>query len=148
MFCFWHAINPPDRATQIENIDLTLEEAAHEVLDRSVGTRIGESLRPFNQEWSHRTLRRGAIVLIVSDGWERGSAARLQQEIRYLRYRCHRVIWLIPLLSEQTYQPLVEGITAALPYIDDFLPCHNLKSLEELGQVLAGLVIDIQANIE
>jgi uncharacterized protein len=75
----------------------------------------------------------------VSDGWERGSAALLQQEMRYLRYRCHRIIWLNPLLGEQTYQPLVEGMNAALPYIDDFLPCHNLKSLEELGQVLAGL---------
>lgn len=124
---------------KLKNIDLALEEAAHEVLDWSGGTRIGESLRTFNHEWSRRALRRGAIVLIVSDGWERGIAALLQQEMRYLRYRCHRIIWLNPLLGEQTYQPLVEGMNAALPYIDDFLPCHNLKSLEELGQVLAGL---------
>ena len=82
-------------------------------------------------------LRRGAIVLIISDGWERGDVATLRQEMGYLQHRCHRLIWLNPLLGQAIYEPLVEGMAAALPFIDDFLPIHNLQSLEELGEHLA-----------
>jgi len=124
---------------KLKNIDRAVTEAAHEVVDWSGGTRIGESLRIFNQQWSRRVLRRGAIVLIVSDGWERGDVSVLRQEMRYLQHRSHRLIWLNPLLGLQTYQPLVEGMAAALPYIDDFLPIHNLQSLTELSQHLGSL---------
>ncbi|HUM72096.1 MAG TPA: VWA domain-containing protein, partial [Chloroflexota bacterium] len=103
------------------------------------GTRIGESLRTFNRQWSRRVLRRGAIVLIVSDGWERGNVSMLRQEMAYLQRRSHRLIWLNPLLGQATYQPLVEGMAAALPYIDDFLPVHNLQSLTELSHHLGRL---------
>ncbi len=121
---------------KLKNIDRAIDEAAREVVDWSGGTRIGESLRIFNRRWSRRVLRRGAVVLIVSDGWERGDVSVLKQEMRYLQHRCHRLIWLNPLLGKQTYQPLVEGMAAALPYIDDFLPVHNLQSLRELSEHL------------
>lgn len=124
---------------KLKNIDRAVTEAARDVVDWSGGTRIGESLRTFNRQWSRRVLRRGAIVLIVSDGWERGDVSVLRQEMRALQRRSHRLIWLNPLLGRQTYQPLVEGMAAALPFIDDFLPIHNLQSLTELSRHLARL---------
>ncbi len=124
---------------RIRNIDRALEEAAREIVDWSGGTRIGECLGVFNRRWGRRVLRRGAVVLIVSDGWERGDVSRLRRELRHLRHRCHRLIWLNPHLGQAGYQPLVEGMAAALPLIDDFLPIHNLSSLTTLAEVLAAL---------
>lgn len=124
---------------RLKNIDRAIDEAGRGVIDWSGGTRIGESLQAFNQQWSRRVLRRGAIVLVVSDGWERGDVSLLRREMRYLQHRCHRLIWLNPLLGRPGYQPLVEGMAAALPYVDDFLPVHNLQSLAALSQHLGSL---------
>jgi uncharacterized protein len=124
---------------KLKNIDLAIEEASTEVLDWAGGTRIGDSLRTFNLQWGRRVLRRGAVVLLISDGWDRGDAETLKREMRYLQHRCYRLIWLNPLLANESYQPLVEGMSAALPFIHHFLPCHNLQSLEELGHTLATL---------
>lgn len=124
---------------KVKNIDLAIDEASHHVVDWSGGTRIGQSLSLFNHEWSRRVLRRGALVLIISDGWERGDVSQLQQEMRYLQHRCHRLIWLNPLLGQAHYQPHVAGMAAALPYIDDFLPIHNLQSLTALAEHLRAL---------
>lgn len=124
---------------KLKNIDRAIEEAAHNVIDWSGGTRIAESLHLFNRHWSSRVLKRGAIVLIVSDGWERGDVSQLRAEMRYLQLRCHRLIWLNPLLGQATYQARVEGMSAAQPYIDDFLPCHNLQSLAAFSNHLAQL---------
>lgn len=121
---------------KIKNIDTAVDQAAREVNDWSGGTRIGESLHIFNHLWSRRVLRRGAVVIIISDGWERGDPSQLKREMRYLQHRSHRLIWLNPLAGHQTYQPKVEGMMTALPYIDDFLPIHNLQSLEELAEHL------------
>ncbi len=84
-------------------------------------------------------LRRGAVVLIVSDGWERGDVSQLRREMRYLQHRCHRLIWLNPHLGYTGYEPLVEGMAAALPHIDDFLPIHNLQTLQALADRLGSL---------
>ena len=124
---------------KLKNIDHALQEASQEVLDWSGGTRIGDNLGTFNRQWSRRVLRRGAVVLIVSDGWERGDATRLAAEMRYLRHRCHRLIWLNPLAGHRAYQPRVAGMAAALPFVDDFLPIHNLDSLEQLADHLRSL---------
>jgi uncharacterized protein with von Willebrand factor type A (vWA) domain len=124
---------------RIRNIDRAFDEASREILDWSGGTRIGDCLGAFNREWGRRVLRRGAIVLIVSDGWERGEVSILRREIRHLHQRCHRLLWLNPHLGQAGYQPLVEGMAAALPFIDDFLPVHNLQSLRELAEQLAAL---------
>ncbi|MGB6855162.1 MAG: VWA domain-containing protein [Thermoanaerobaculia bacterium] len=124
---------------RLRNIDRALDEASEEVVDWSGGTRIGDCLGAFNREWSRRVLRRGAVVLIVSDGWERGDVSQLRREMRYLQHRCHRLIWLNPHLGHSDYEPLVEGMAAALPHIDDFLPIHNMQSLQALADRLGSL---------
>jgi uncharacterized protein with von Willebrand factor type A (vWA) domain len=124
---------------RMKDIDVALAELAGTVIDWSGGTRIGESLQTFNRVWSRRVLRRGAIVLIISDGWERGDAETLRLAVRYLQHRCYRLIWLNPLLGNPAYQVRVEGLSAAIPFIDDFLPIHNLQSLAALSEHLAAL---------
>ncbi|MCP3956595.1 MAG: VWA domain-containing protein [bacterium] len=123
----------------IKNVDLAIDEASREVSDWAGGTRIGECLGAFNRRWARRVLRRGAVVLIVSDGWERGDTGRLAAEIRFLHHRCHRLIWLNPLAGKRAYRPRVGGMSAALPFVDDFLPVHDLHSLEQLARHLQAL---------
>ncbi len=124
---------------RVRNVDIAVEQAAREILDWSGGTRIGRSLAAFNRHWGRRLLRRGAVVIVISDGWERGDVSELAREMRYLGHRCHRLIWLNPHLGHPEYQPRVEGMAAALPFIDDFLPVHNLRSLEDLAAALDSL---------
>jgi len=124
---------------KLRNIDQAIDQASREVVDWAGGTRIGESLRVFNRHWSRRVLGRGAVALLISDGWEQGDPALLATEIHRLQRRCHRLIWLNPLLGRETYQPRVGGMQAVLPHIDDFLPIHNFQSLEALAQRLGAL---------
>lgn len=121
------------------NVERALHDVSHSVHDWSGGTRIGEALRTFNVRWGRRVLNRGAVVLLISDGWDRGEPELLGQEVARLQRTCHRLIWLNPLLGSQRYEPLTRGLQAALPYVDDFLPVHNLASLEELAEHLAQL---------
>ncbi len=113
-----------------------LASVSRSVPDWSGGTRIGESLKAFNFRWSRRVLSGGAIVLLVSDGWDRGDSELLASEMARLQRSCHRLIWLNPLLGSPDYEPLTRGIRAALPFVDDFLPIHNLASLEDLSRRL------------
>ena len=96
-------------------------------------------MKPFNYQWLRRVLRGQAVVMIISDGWDRGDPELLARETSRLQRSCHRLIWLNPLLGSPTYQPLTQGMKAAMPYIDDFLPVHNLNSLESLAQHLSSL---------
>lgn len=114
-------------------IDPAVTAIARAVPDWSGGTRIGEALETFNFRWARRVLSRGPIVLLISDGWDRGEPDLLRREVARLQRSCHRLIWLNPLLGSPGYQPLTRGIQAALPYVDDFLPVHNLVSLENLA---------------
>jgi uncharacterized protein with von Willebrand factor type A (vWA) domain len=109
---------------------------ARHVPDWGGGTRIGEAVRAFNVQWARRVVSRGAIVLLISDGWDRGDPALLGREMARLQRSCRRLIWLNPLLGAADYQPLTRGMQAALRYIDDFLPAHNLNSLEALAEHL------------
>ncbi|MGH9202231.1 MAG: VWA domain-containing protein, partial [Vicinamibacterales bacterium] len=109
------------------------------VPDWSGGTRIGEALKTFNFEWGRRVLGHGAVVLLISDGWDRGDIDMLSGEIARLQRSCHRLVWLNPLLGSPEYEPLTRGMQAALRFIDDFLPVHNLASLEELAEHLTRL---------
>jgi len=118
------------------DVDAALSKIAQQVSDWSGGTRIGEALRTFNTDWARRTLAHGAVAMIISDGWDRGDPEVLRNEIARLRRMCHRLVWLNPLLGSPDYQPLTRGMRAALPYIDDFLPVHNLESLEGLAEHL------------
>jgi|DewCreStandDraft_5_1066085.scaffolds.fasta_scaffold00674_20 uncharacterized protein with von Willebrand factor type A (vWA) domain len=119
--------------------DRALRAVAHTVPDWSGGTRIGEALKTFNFDWGRRVLGRGAVVLLISDGWDRGDIELLRAEMARLQRSCYRLIWLNPLLGSPQYEPLTRGMQAALPYIDDFLPVHNLASLEDLADHLARL---------
>ena len=109
------------------------------VQDWDGGTRIGATLKDFNFIWARRTLGSGAVVLVISDGWDTGDPELLAVEIARLRRSCRRLIWLNPNLGYETYEPLTRGIRDILPYIDDFLPVHNLQSLLDLQGVLASL---------
>jgi uncharacterized protein with von Willebrand factor type A (vWA) domain len=116
-----------------------LEEASRRVLDWSGGTRIGASLKAFNDEWGRRALTRGAVVLVVSDGWEREDAGAVAREMARLARQAYAVIWVNPLKGHPDYQPLAGGMRAALPYVDRFLSGHNLASLGELADVITGI---------
>jgi uncharacterized protein with von Willebrand factor type A (vWA) domain len=121
------------------DIDQAVREVARAVPDWSGGTRIGEALKTFNFDWGRRVLGRGAVALLISDGWDRGDADLLRMEMARLQRSCHRLIWLNPLLGSPEYEPLTRGMQTALPYIDDFLPIHNLASLEDLARRLSDL---------
>jgi uncharacterized protein with von Willebrand factor type A (vWA) domain len=124
---------------RLRNVDRAIEQAAREVVDWGGGTRIGASLRSFNRRWARRVLGRGAVVLVVSDGWEHGDAAPLAREVQALQRRSHRLIWLNPLAGREGYRPIAGGMAAAARHIDDLLPIHNLQSLEQLAERLAAL---------
>lgn len=124
---------------RVRNIDLAIEDAARQVVDWAGGTRIGESLGEFNRRWSRRVLRRGAVVVVLSDGLDRGDPALLAREMRHLAHRSHRIIWLNPHLGHAQYAPRAAGMAAALPYVDDFLSVRDLRSLETFAHTLARL---------
>lgn len=110
-----------------------------EMHDWGGGTRIGDALRTFNTTWARRVMRHGPVMLIVSDGWDRGDPELLGRELARVRRRCSRVIWLNPLLGSAGYEPLTRGMQVALAHIDDFMPAHNLASLEDLAAHLRRL---------
>ena len=116
-----------------------LTAVANRVRDWGGGTRIGEALRSFNLHYARRAMRHGPVVLIISDGWDRGDPEQLANELARVRRSCHRLVWLNPLLGSESYEPLTRGMRAALPFIDDFLPAHNLVSLEQLAEHLRSL---------
>jgi uncharacterized protein with von Willebrand factor type A (vWA) domain len=116
--------------------DRALANAARAVPDWAGGTRIGENLKAFNDVWGRRGTTRGAIVVIASDGWERGDPTLLAEQMKRLHLAAHRIVWTNPLAGGEGYRPLVAGMQAALPYVDDFLPGHNLRALETLAEVL------------
>lgn len=138
-FVFSTRLTRITRQLRERNLDRALREVSHAVPDWSGGTRIGEALRTFNFHWGRRVLGHGALTLVISDGWDCGDPAVLRDEIARLQRSSRRLIWLNPLLGSPDYEPLTRGIQTALPYIDDFLPVHNLASLEELAEHLGGL---------
>lgn len=116
--------------------DRALDRVSAAVADWSGGTRIGGSFREFNQRWARRVLRTSGIVIVISDGWDRGDPAIVGDETARLRRNCHRLIWLNPLAGSKDYRPLAAGMAAAYPHIDVFLPGHDLASLQALADIL------------
>jgi len=119
--------------------DLALRQASQRVQDWSGGTRLGECLRAFNDEWGVRGLARGAIVVIVSDGWDRGDPAVLGEQMQRLQRVTYDLIWVNPLKVSPGYAPLARGMAAALPYVDHFVEGHSLAAMEELANVISGV---------
>jgi uncharacterized protein with von Willebrand factor type A (vWA) domain len=117
--------------------DQALRHAAGAVKDISGGTRLGDTMKEFVDRWGQRGMARGAVVVILSDGWDRGDVNVLAEQMRRLQRLAYRVIWVNPLKNAPGYQPLAAGMAAALPHVDVFLSGHNFESLEELADAIA-----------
>ena len=116
--------------------DRAMRAASAAVPDWSGGTRLGTGLRAFNDEWGCRGMARGSIVVILSDGWDRGDPAEMSEQMQRLRRVANRVVWVNPLKASPGYAPLARGMAAALPHCDDFVEGHNLESLERLAELV------------
>jgi uncharacterized protein len=117
--------------------DQALRRAAGAVKDISGGTRLGDTIKGFVDRWGQRGMARGAVVVILSDGWDRGDVDVLAEQMQRLSRLAYKVIWVNPLKSAPGYQPLAAGMAAALPHVDVFLSGHNFESLEELAGAIA-----------
>ena len=117
--------------------DKALHRASERVVDWSGGTRLGECLRRFNDEWGVRGMARGSIVVILSDGWDRGNPDDLAEQMRRLHRVTHRLVWVNPLKSTPGYAPLARGMAAALPHVDRFVEGHSIAAMEELARVVS-----------
>ena len=142
-FVFGTRLTRTTRALRHKDPDLAVARVVQDVADWSGGTRITQSLQAFNRQWARRVLGGSATVLLISDGLEHGTpddprCEQLQFEMQRLHKSCRRLVWLNPLLRFDQFQPRASGIRAMLPHVDAFLPAHNLQSLQELAQVLAG----------
>jgi len=138
-FVFSTRLTRITRLLRHRDLDRALDLVSKGVHDFSGGTRIGDALGDFNRHWARRVLGHGAVVIIVSDGWDRGDPSHLSAELVHLRRSAHRLIWLNPLLGSEGYEPLTRGMVAALPHCDDFLTAHNVQALDDLGRLLASL---------
>ena len=136
VFVFGTRLTRITRELRVRDPDAALQGVAGKVVDWSGGTRIGASLRELNRRWVRRTIRSGAVVIIVSDGWERDDPAQLAREMATLRRSCRRLIWLDPLAGRPGFEPSTQGLRAALPYVDEFVACANIASLEHLAERL------------
>lgn len=135
-FVFATRLTRITRMLRHHDVDAALNRVAASVEDWSGGTRIGEAIETFNRRYARRVLSHGATVAIISDGWDRGDADHMRRAIAHLQRSCHRLIWMNPLMGAPGYEPLTLGLQAALPFVDDFLPAHNLANLEALGALL------------
>ncbi len=124
------------RAMRQRDADRAIVAAGRTVPDWSGGTRLGETLRTFLDRWGRRGLARGAVVVVFSDGWERGDAALLGEQMSRLHDLAHRVIWVNPHVGKDGYQPVQQGVVAALPHVDDFVAGHSLATFAELVEVV------------
>ncbi|HJU57371.1 MAG TPA: VWA domain-containing protein [Actinomycetota bacterium] len=137
VFCFGTRLTRITRSLRTKDPDRALHELGRLVEDWEGGTRIGVSLKELLDGWSQRTALRGSVAVICSDGLERGEPDLLREQMTRLRRLVHKIVWVNPLKGSPHYEPLARGMAAALPSIDEFLPGHNLESLEELSRALA-----------
>jgi uncharacterized protein len=137
VFCFGTRLTRVTRALSRSEPDDALRDVAASVVDWDGGTRIGASLKELLDRWSQHVAMRGAVVVLCSDGLERGDPALLAAQVARLARLAHRLIWVNPLKGSVRYQPLARGMAAALPHVDVFVAGHNLESLDALCEVLA-----------
>ncbi len=136
-FCFGTRLTRVTRQLEGADADAALGRAAAEVVDWDGGTRIGESLKRFLDEYGHSGLARGAVVVLCSDGLEVGDPELLAEQMARLHRLAYRVVWLNPLQEDPAYEPLARGMKAALPHVDHFASGHSLASLEDVGSALS-----------
>src|ERR671937_503486 len=135
-FVFATRLTRITRLLRSHDVEAALSRVMASVEDWSGGTRIGEAIETFNRRYARLVLSHGATVAIISDGWDRGDADQMRRAVAHLQRSCHRLIWMNPLMGAPGYEPLTLGLQAALPFVDDFLPAHNLANLEALGTLL------------
>jgi uncharacterized protein with von Willebrand factor type A (vWA) domain len=154
---FIHALKRMDRQTEIFFFSTDLSRATHQfaqgdftsgitqipgvISDWGGGTRIGHCLQLFNESFGTRQLSYRDIVMIFSDGWDRGEIDVLEGQMAILKRKAHKIIWLNPLMGTRDYEPICQGMSAALPYVDYFLPMGDLKDLRSISQTLKNLII-------
>jgi uncharacterized protein len=139
-FVFSTSLTRITHLIRTKDIANALEQISGSILGWSGGTNIGRSLQTFNRNFAPAIVTSRTIVVIISDGWDRGDVSLLERQMQDLKRRCKKVIWLNPLLASENYEPLCKGMQAALPYIDLFLSVHNLNSLVALGRTLQKMV--------
>jgi uncharacterized protein with von Willebrand factor type A (vWA) domain len=125
------------RALRHRDPDAALRSAGAAIPDWHGGTRLADTLRAFGDRWGRRGTARGAVLVIFSDGWERGDPAALATQVEQLSRLAYRLVWVNPHRGKAGYAPLVGGMAAALPYLDHFVAGHSLAALEELVGVIA-----------
>ncbi|HEX7133586.1 MAG TPA: VWA domain-containing protein, partial [Iamia sp.] len=132
------------RALATRDPDEALARTSADVADWSGGTRLGDALRDFVDRWGARGMARGAVVVVLSDGWDRGDPDVVAEAMARLHRVAHQVVWVNPLSAVPGYEPLVRGMAAALPHVDVFVPGASLSDLEHLARLLATLA-DVDA---
>jgi uncharacterized protein with von Willebrand factor type A (vWA) domain len=139
VFLFSTGLTRVTRQIRLRRLQHAVEAVSKAVPDWSGGTRIGPALRQFHQQWARRVLHRSPVVLLISDGWDRGDPDVLRAQVARLQRSCHRLIWLNPLIGTLDYAPLTRGLQAALPFVDDFLAARTLADLAELALHLSAV---------
>jgi uncharacterized protein with von Willebrand factor type A (vWA) domain len=133
VFLFATGLTRVTREIRVRGLRDAVDAVSGAVRDWSGGTRIGPALRQFHQRWARRVLHQSPVVLLISDGWDRGDPNVLREEVARLQRSCHRLIWLNPLIGTVDYAPLTRGLQAALPFVDDFLAARTLADLADLA---------------
>jgi len=133
VFLFATGLTRVTRQIRLRRLQEAVGAVSGVVPDWSGGTRIGPALRQFHQRWARRVLHQAPVVLLISDGWDRGDPQVLREQVARLQRSCHRLIWLNPLIGTVNYAPLTRGLQAALPYVDDFLAARTLTDLADLA---------------
>ena len=139
VFAFGTRLTRLTGALRTRDPEQALEAAAATVVDWASGTLIGASLKAFNDEWGRRAFSRGAVIVIVSDGWERQDPELVKHEMARLARLAYAVVWVNPLKGNVDYQPLAAGMRAALPYVDRFVAGHSIASLEDVADTLSAI---------
>ncbi len=137
VFTIGTRLTPVTRPLRLRDADRAIVAAGDAVPDWSGGTRLGETIKAFLDRWGRRGTARGSVVVIFSDGWERGDARLLAEQVERLGRLAHRVVWVNPHRGKDGYAPVQQGIVAVLPHVDDFLAGHSLATFAELTEVLA-----------
>jgi uncharacterized protein with von Willebrand factor type A (vWA) domain len=154
---FIHVLKRLDRSTEIFFFSTQLSRATRQfdgsdftsslsqipgvISDWGGGTRIGHCLKRFNETFGKKQLSGKDIVMIFSDGWDRGEIDVLEKQLSFLKRKAYKIIWLNPLVGTRDYQPICQGMRAALPYVDYFLPMGNLKDLHSIGKLLKKIIL-------
>ena len=136
-FVFATRLTRLTRALRVGDPEQAMRTAVAETHDWSGGTRIGAALKEFTDRWGRRGMARGAVIVIVSDGWESEDPALLGEQMARLSRLAHKIIWVNPRSKSDRYQPLVGGMAAALPHIDVFTSGHSLSALDDVLSAIA-----------